>query len=85
MQNKGRIPRSQPSRERTVQFSQILEKSIGFLCRSVRVCLDDNIYIRSGFEACFSAVLVCHHVFDANLPIKIVSFLNTDLRLLWFA
>jgi hypothetical protein len=31
-------------------FSQMLETSIGFLCRSVRVCLNDNIYIGAGFE-----------------------------------
>src|SRR5690349_12517693 len=66
-------------------FSQMLEKSIGFLCRSVRVCLDDNIYIGSGFETCLFAVLVSHNVFDTNLPIEIVTFLNTDLRFLCFA
>src|SRR5437870_11840373 len=59
--------------------------SIRFLCRSVCVRFDDDIHIRSDFETSILAFLVSDNVLDANLPIQLVSFLNTDLCFLWFA
>jgi len=58
------------------RFSQRLEKSIRFLCRSVCVRFDDNIHIRSDFETIILAFLVSNNVLDANLPIQLVSFLK---------
>jgi hypothetical protein len=36
------------------------------------------------FETGMLAILVSKDVLDANLPVQIVRFLNTDLCLLWY-
>jgi len=56
-------------------------KVLRFLSRSTRICFNDDIHLCPGFELTFLTLLVGYHIFNANLPIQVLSIVDVDLCL----
>ena len=54
----------------------------GFLHRRIRVRLDYDINVRSGFQSRFFAVVVGDFVFNADFSVEVFGFRDFDLSLL---